>query len=122
MNIKFNNKRVDGVITTFLLFTSEVRFYHLFIYLFICLFVYYLFIITIFVVIFYHTLLQQNLHNTAAFSCNHRKVLFDDVLYGWKKIAPLSNITRAFECVPEVIFPRGCSPVSLLDICRKPMW
>ena len=42
MNIKFNNKRVDGVITTFLLFTSQVCFYYLFIDLFIIyLFIYY---------------------------------------------------------------------------------
>ena len=111
MNIKFNDKRVDGVITTFLLFTSQVHFYYLFIF--------YIFIITVFFIIFCHTLLQQYLHHTTAFSCNYRKVFVDDVIYGWKRIAPLSNITRPFKCVSEVIFPRGCSPVSLLDIFRK---
>ena len=109
MNIKFNNKRVDGVITTFLLFTSQVRFYYLFIYLFI---------ITVFFVIFLSHLTSAIL---TPYSCNHRKVFVDDVIYGWQRIAPLSNITRPFKCVSEVIFPRECSPVSLLDIFRKPL-
>ena len=116
MNIKLNNKRVDGVITTFLLFTSQVRFYNLFIYLF------FIYLLLLFFVFFYHTLIQQYLHHTEAFSCNHRKVFVDDVIYGWKRIAPLSNITRPFKCVSEVIFPRGRSPVSLVDICRKPLY
>ena len=109
MNIKFNNKRVNGVITTFLLFTSQIRFYYLFIYLFI---------ITVLFVIFLSHLTSAILKS---YSCNHRKVFVDDVIYGWQRIAPLSNITRPFKCVSEVIFPRECSPVSLLDIFRKPL-
>ena len=87
MNIKFNNKRVDGVITTFLLFTSQVRFYYLFIFLF-----FYLFIITVFFVTFLSHLTSAIL---IPYSCNYRKVFVDDVIYGWQRIATLNNITRS---------------------------